>query len=81
MDNNVTGRLCRAARSLAGMTQAELARNANVAKQTIVNFESGARRPYPNNLEAIRRAFERVGIEFITEGGAGVGVRLCDPPR
>jgi hypothetical protein len=48
-----------------------------VARQTVVDFERGARTPYPNNLAAaIRSALEAAGVEFIPENGGGVGVRL-----
>lgn len=76
MDPCITGKLCRAARGLAGMTQDDLAANANVAKQTIASFERGTRRPLRNNRAAIQRALEGAGVAFITEAGNGVGVRL-----
>ena len=67
---------CRAARALVGMSQTDLASRATVARQTIVDFERGARVPYPNNLAAIRAALEAAGVEFIAENGGGAGVRL-----
>ena len=33
------------------------------------------------NDQAIRRAMESVGIEFIDENGGGPGVRLRKPPK
>lgn len=59
-----------------GLSQIDLAASANVARQTVVDFERGARTPYPNNLDAIRRALESAGVEFIPENGGGAGVRL-----
>ncbi len=47
-----------------------------MARQTVVDFERGARTPYPNNLIAIRAALEAAGVEFIAENGGGAGVRL-----
>ncbi len=65
---------CRAARALLGWSQAVLAENALVAKQTLADFERGARRPYPRTLADIRAALEVAGVEF-TNGDAP-GVRL-----
>jgi hypothetical protein len=48
----------------------------HVARQTVVDFERGARTPHPNNLSAIRAALEAAGVEFIDENGGGAGVRL-----
>ena len=47
-----------------------------MARQTVVDFERGARTPYPNNLSAIRTALEAAGVELIDENGGGAGVRL-----
>jgi transcriptional regulator with XRE-family HTH domain len=61
---------------MLGWNQGELAARATVARQTVVDFERGARVPYPNNLAAIRTALEAAGVEFIAENGGGPGVRL-----
>ncbi len=61
---------------MLGWNQGDLGEAANVSRQTILDFERGARTPYPNNLLAIRRALEEAGIEFIPENGGGPGVRL-----
>ena len=58
------------------MSQSALADAAQVARQTVVDFERGARTPYANNLAAIRAALETAGVEFIAENGGGAGVRL-----
>lgn len=67
---------CRGARAMLGWSQAALAEAAKVARQTVVDFERGARTPYPNNLAAIRTALEAAGVEFIEENGGGPGLRL-----
>ncbi len=67
---------CRGARAMLNWSQAALAEAAKVARQTVVDFERGARTPYPNNLSAIRTALEAAGVEFIEENGGGPGVRL-----
>jgi DNA-binding XRE family transcriptional regulator len=73
---DLTTEQCRGARAMLGISQTELAERARVARQTIVDFERGARTPYPNNLSAIRAALEAAGVEFIAENGGGAGVRL-----
>lgn len=68
---------CRGARGMLGISQTELAEAASVSRQTIVDFERGARTPYTNNLTAIRKALEAAGVEFIPQNGGGPGVRLA----
>ncbi len=63
----------RAARSLLGWSQQELAASAGVAVSTIADFERGQRSPVPNNALAIRQAFERSSIVFI-DGGVSFGL-------
>ncbi len=65
---------CRAARALLGWSQAVLAEKAAVAKQTLADFERGARQPYPRTLADIRAALEAAGVEFTN--GDSPGVRL-----
>lgn len=57
------------------MDQAELAKAANVSRNTIVDFEKGRRTPGANNLAAIRAALEAAGIEFVDTSG----VRMFHP--
>jgi len=72
----ITPAQCRASRGLVEMDQSTLANAANISRNTIVSFEKGQRSPNLNNLEAIRRALENAGVEFIPENGGGAGVRL-----
>jgi transcriptional regulator with XRE-family HTH domain len=65
---------------MIGWNQNQLAEAAQVARQTVVDFERGARTPYANNLAAIRAALEAAGVEFIPENGGGAGVRLRKAP-
>lgn len=61
---------------MLGWSQADLAKAANVSRQTIADFERGAHLPISNNLASIVEAFRKAGIEFIPENGGGVGVRF-----
>jgi transcriptional regulator with XRE-family HTH domain len=65
---------CRAARALLNWSQVELAAAAAVSKQTLVDFERGARQPYPRTLADIVAALEAGGVEFTN--GDMPGVRL-----
>jgi transcriptional regulator with XRE-family HTH domain len=74
----VSIRQLKAARSLIGWTQEELASAANVSVPTIKRLEAvegllGGRQA---TAEKIRAALEKAGIEFIDENGGGPGVRL-----
>lgn len=64
----------RAARSLLGWSQNDLATKAGVAVSTVADFERGQRNPVPNNASAIQNALESGGVKF-TE--AGVNYNLC----
>jgi transcriptional regulator with XRE-family HTH domain len=66
----------RAARGWLGWSQTELAKRASVSLSTVRDFENARRVPIVNNLDALRRAIEAAGIEFIDEEGSAVGIRL-----
>jgi len=70
---------CRAGRALVNMLQEELAKSANVSRNTIVDFEKERRVPGPNNLIAIRKALEAAGVVFISDEN-GVGAILTAAP-
>jgi hypothetical protein len=43
----------------------------------LVDFERGARTPYPNNLLALQSALENLGVAFVeADESNGPGVRL-----
>jgi transcriptional regulator with XRE-family HTH domain len=58
-----------------GWSARELAEAANLGLSTVQRIEAGGTIT-PANLDAIRRALEEAGIEFIPENGGGEGVRL-----
>lgn len=67
---------CRAARSLLGMHQPELAEAAGLGLSTVVDFEKERRQVAEKSINAIRAALETAGVIFIAENGEGPGVRL-----
>lgn len=67
---------CKAARALLGWNQERLAVMANVGKQTVADYERGARWPIRNNMIAIKGALEGAGIKFMqTLEGEGAFLR------
>ncbi len=77
-NNQVTGRQVAAGRALIGMAQGDLAEAARISVPTLRRMEAseGAATGMANNVEAVRRALESAGVEFIPENGGGAGVRL-----
>jgi predicted transcriptional regulator len=76
---DITAAQCRAARALLGIKQSDLAEISRVSQRTIAHFEQGERQPVPSTLDALRRALEEAGVQFIPENGGGAGVRLKSP--
>ena len=67
----------RAARALLGLSQQEVASASGISTMTLKRAE-GSGRPAASAeaMEAIGRALEAAGVEFIPENGGGAGVRL-----
>ncbi len=72
----ITPSQCRAARGLLEWSQQDLAERAQVGVVTVHQLEANTSEPRRATLQAIRRAFEVAGVEFIDENGGGPGVRL-----
>jgi hypothetical protein len=72
----LTGGQIRAARAFLRWPVAELAKRANIGVMTVRRAEASDDAPsmLANNMDAIRRAFEAAGIEFLD--GEAPGVRL-----
>ncbi len=67
----------RAARALVGMTQAEVAQSAGLSVPTVKRAEgAGSLSASDEAIDAICRALEAAGVQFINENGGGSGVRL-----
>jgi len=67
---------CKAARTLLGIGQTELATEAKVNPRTVLDFETEKRVPQHSTLAAMEAALNRLGVEMIPENGGGAGVRL-----
>ena len=72
---------CRAARALIDMTQAELAGHAVVPTSLIADYATGANVPRQVGLDAIQKAQERAGVEFIDGDMAGSEATQGRPVR
>jgi len=81
----MTARQLRAARALAGLDQAALARAARLSLPTVQRMEAsdGVVRGTVESLMKLIAAFDRLGVQLINEGaaseGGGRGVRLTQP--
>lgn len=73
-DQEVTACQYRAARAMARLKMAELARRAHVAPNTIVRIEGG-KNVNQGSLAAVRSALEATGVEFLERG---IRLKLVD---
>ena len=75
-------RLLRAARSLLGLSQEELAGLAGVSRQIIARMERGEDNIVAESIQRVRSALEEQGIVFIpSEKGRGPGVAERRPAK
>jgi transcriptional regulator with XRE-family HTH domain len=74
----LTGEQIRAARGLARLEQAHLAKSAGISLETVKRLEKvrGSISANTGTEAAIRKAFMEIGVIFIDENGDGPGVRL-----
>ena len=64
----ITPEQCRMARAGLHISQADLARRANVAPATIAEFEKGRRTPYDRTVRDIQHVLEEAGAIFVDGG-------------
>ncbi|WP_246790301.1 helix-turn-helix domain-containing protein [Aminobacter aminovorans] len=79
----LTSEHVRAARALLRWDQKTLAEKSKVSVPTIKRLEpiSGPLKANKVTRDALQRALEQAGVEFIPENGGGVGVRLTHSYR
>lgn len=58
----------RAARSILGWTQSELAKRAGTTQSTIASIELEKQRPHQSTIDQIFKTFQNAGIEFMVGG-------------
>jgi len=75
----ISSRQIRAARGLLGWSRQVLADRAIVSVQAVANIERGDVDPRVSTIQAVERAFTQAGIEFLSGGGRGEGVRFVSP--
>ena len=66
---------------MLGMTRAELAAKVGLSPTGLAKIETGQSDPKASSLDAIQKALETAGIEFIPEDSKGAGVRLKRPRK
>ena len=73
----ITSAQIRAARGLLSWSRADLSLHSGVSPSALMRLESSAGTPAGNirTFEAVQKAFEQAGIEFIGTPEAGAGVR------
>ena len=83
MGGKLSGAQIRAGRALLRWSAAELAQASSLGANTVRRAEvsDGETSLTVANNQAIRRALELAGIEFIDENGGGPGVRLRKSPK
>jgi transcriptional regulator with XRE-family HTH domain len=80
MLHDITPEQCRAGRQLLNWKAQDLAEASGVSLRAISDFETGQRELRPANIQAVIKALDDAGIEFLQEArGKGEGVRLKQP--
>ncbi|WP_352797887.1 helix-turn-helix transcriptional regulator [Mesorhizobium sp. M0138] len=77
MKTDILPQQIRAARALIDWTREDLANASGVTVRTLARIESSQTLPRTATLQAISSALEAAGIQFISQNGAGPGVRLA----
>ena len=72
----VTPREVRAARAFLGWTRQRLADRAIVSLNTVIRLEQGVVDPRASTIDAVQRALEGAGIEFLSLQGHDEGMKV-----
>lgn len=82
-NKKVTGAQIRAGRAIVRWSAEELAQQAQIGVMTVrrAEAEDGVPNLIPNNLDAIHRALEEAGVEFIDGDLPGVRPRKAKPRK
>jgi predicted transcriptional regulator len=75
----ITARQIRTARALLGWSQQQLADKAIVSLNALVRLEKGNVDSRVSTVSSVHRALTKAGIEFLSAGEKGEGVRLKSP--
>jgi transcriptional regulator with XRE-family HTH domain len=75
----ITARQIRAARALLGWSQQQLADKAIISLNALNRLERGEVDPRVSTVTALHKALTGAGVEFLSAGEKGEGVRLSDP--
>jgi predicted transcriptional regulator len=75
----ITSRQIRAARTLLGWSQQQLADKAIVSLNALARLERGEVDPRLSTLMAVHKALSEAGVEFLAPDVKGEGIRLIDP--
>jgi len=75
----ITPRQIRAARALLGWSQQQLADKAIVSLNALARLEKGSVDSRVSTFQAVEKALTKAGVEFLSAGEKGEGVRLRSP--
>ena len=78
---SLTGIQVRAARTMLGMTQEQLAQLSLVSLPTIKDFEKDLRKPHVRTVRDLKRTLEEQGIVFLAPEDGSIGVLLTAEAR
>jgi predicted transcriptional regulator len=75
----ISPRQIRAARALLGWSQQDLADRAIVSANAVARIERGQVDARVSTIAAIERTLTKAGVEFLSPGDRGEGVRMKSP--
>jgi predicted transcriptional regulator len=75
----ITPRQIRAARALLGWSQQQLADRAIVSLNAVTRLEKGKVDSRISTITAIEKTLVKAGVEFLSPGERGEGVRMKSP--